>query len=168
MLIQVVKEGWPIKKVDAHEDIKVFWPFRHEITMIDGLVFKGWKLIIPRTLRKDMLELVYKSHIGVVKCKTRAREFMYWPGMMAQIEDIVAKCDICAIHNQNRNRREPMLSSKIPDRPSAKLGADLFEYQGKHYLLTVDYYSKWPEVEKLDNQSSSNVICYLKKTICKV
>ena len=67
MLIQVVKEGWPIKKVDVHEDIKVFWPFRHEIsnfmperpkyfeiTMIDGLVFKGWKLIIPRTLRKDM------------------------------------------------------------------------------------------------------------------
>ena len=63
MLIQVVKEGWPDKKVDVNEDIKIFWPFRHEITMIDGLIFKGWKLIIPRTLRNDMLDLVHKSHL---------------------------------------------------------------------------------------------------------
>lgn len=156
MLIQVVEQGWPDKKVNVHEAIKVFWPFRHEISSIDGLVFKGWKLSIPQTFRKEMLVLVHQSHIGVVKCKTRAREFMYWPRMMSQIEDVVAKFDICAIHNRNRNRREPMISSEIPDRPSAKLGADLFEYQGKHYLLTVDYYSKWPEVEKLDNLSSNN------------
>ena len=111
--------------------------------MIDGLVFKGWKLIVPRTLRKDMLDLVHKSHLGVVKCKTRAWEFMHWPGMMAQIEDIVAKCEICAIHNRNRKRREPMLSNVIQrdsglptNSSSAKLGADLFEYPlGSSYFV---------------------------------
>ena len=30
-------------------------------------------------------------------------------------------------------------------------------------MLTIDYFSKWPEIEKLDNLSSNNVICYLKK-----
>ena len=159
----IVEHGWPEQKVDVPEEIKIFWPFRHEISCIDNLMFKGWKLIIPQTLRSEMLKLVHESHLGVVKCKTRAREFMYWPGMMSQIEDTVSKCNTCAIHNSNRNRREPMISSELPNRPSAKVGADLFELKGKHYLLTIDYYSKWPEVEKLDNLTSGNVICYLKK-----
>ena len=159
----IVEHGWPEQKVDVPEEIKIFWPFRHEISCIDNLMFKGWKLIIPQTLRSEMLKLVHESHLGVVKCKTRAREFMYWPGMMSQIEDTVSKCNTCAIHNSNRNRREPMISSELPNRPSAKVGADLFELKGNHYLLTIDYYSKWPEVEKLDNLTSRNVICYLKK-----
>ena len=104
-----------------------------------------------------MLKLVHESHL-VVKCKPRALECMYWLGMMSQIEDIVAKCDICAVHNRKRYRREPMISSEIPKRQLAKLGADLFELKGKHYLLTVDYYSKWPKVEKFDNFSTNNVI----------
>ena len=126
------------------EEIKVFWPFRYEISCIHELLFKGWKLIIPLTLRSEMLKLVHEPHLGVVKCKTRAREFMYWPGMMSQIEDIVSICDTCATHNSNRNRREPMISSELPNRPSSKLGADLFEL--KQYLLTIDYFSKWPGV----------------------
>ena len=130
----IAEHGWPERKVDVPEEIKVFWPFRYEISCIDELLFKGWKLIIPLTLRSEMLKLVHESHLGVVKCKTRAHEFMYWPGMMSQIEDIVSKCDTCATHNSNRNRREPMISSELPNRPSSKLGADLFELKGKHYL----------------------------------
>ena len=60
-----------------------------------------------------------------------------------------------------------MISVKIPDRPSAKIGADLFECKGQHYLLTVDYHSKWPEIDKLDNLSSSNVISYMKKLFAR-
>lgn len=88
---------------------------------------------------------------------------MYWPGMMAQIQETVEKCKLCALKDTKMNRKEPMISSEIPDRPSVKMGADLFELKGQHYLLTVDYYSKWPEVEKLDNLSSANVITYMRK-----
>ena len=44
----------------------------------------------------------------------------------------------------------------------SKVGTDLFEYNGVHYLLCVDYYSKWTEVAKLDNLTSGNIICHLK------
>ncbi|CAB4040118.1 sec1 family domain-containing 2, partial [Paramuricea clavata] len=57
--------------------------------------------------------------------------------------------------------REPMITSKIPDRPWAKICADLFEHNKTHYLLSVDYHSKWIEIAKLDNQSSQNTITYL-------
>jgi transposase InsO family protein len=52
-----------------------------------------------------------------------------------------------------------MITSKIPDRPWAKIGVDLFEHNKTHYLLSVDYHSKW--IAKLDNQSSKNTITYL-------
>ena len=114
-----------------------------------------------------MLQIVHSTHQGIVSCKRRAREFMFWIGMMKEIQDIVERCEICARNNKKANHKEPMISSEIPNRPSSKLGADLLELNGHHYLLTVDYYSKWPEVEKLDNLSSSNVIAYLKKQFAR-
>ncbi|VDI70439.1 Hypothetical predicted protein [Mytilus galloprovincialis] len=144
---KINEEGWPLKKEELPEDLKMYWQFRNEITCIDNLLYKGLKLIIPTSLRKEMLQLIHETHMGIVKCKTRAREFMYWPGMMSDIQDIVEKCETCAVNNKKTNNKEPMITSKLPDRPSSKLAADLFQYKGEHYLLTVDYYSKWPEID---------------------
>ena len=149
-----IENGWPDKK---------YWSFRDELTCVDGILYKGLKVIISRQLRKEMLGIAHSTHLGIVSCKKRAREFMFWVGMMGEIQDRVEKCEICAKNNKKANHEEPMISSEIPDRPSSKLGTDLFVQNDNHYLLTVDYYSKGPEVEKVDNLSSSNVIAYLKK-----
>ena len=55
-----------------------------------------------------------------------------------------------------------MVIQELPDRPWAKIGSDLFELNGAHYLLSVDYYSKWIEIANLSNIHSNNVICHLK------
>ena len=60
-----------------------------------------------------------------------------------------------------------MLLPDIPDRPWSKIAADLFEYQNHHYLLIVDYFSKWLEVIKLDNLSSKTTITCLKGLISR-
>ena len=52
-------------------------------------------------------------------------------------------------------------SSSFPERPWARLGMDLFELHGKTFLVVVDYYSRWPELSRLDNQTSSNLISKL-------
>jgi transposase InsO family protein len=65
------------------------------------------------------------------------------------------------------NNKEPMLASELPDRPSSTLAADLFQHKCEHYLLTVNYFSKWSKIDKLDELSSSNVICYFKKHISR-
>ena len=51
--------------------------------------------------------------------------------------------------------------------PSAKIGADLFEYKANHFLLTVDYHSKWPEIDKLDNLNSAKMISYMRKLFAR-
>ena len=54
-----------------------------------------------------------------------------------------------------------------PDRPWSKIGCNLFEFNGVHYLLSIDYYSKWIEVAKLDDITSSNIICHLKSQFAR-
>ena len=56
---------------------------------------------------------------------------------------------------------------EIPERPCAKVGADLFEFKNQHYLLIVDYFSKWPEISRLDNLSAKDVISYMKSQISR-
>ena len=77
-----------------------------------------------------------------MKCKQRARDLLYWTRMASQIEDKVSKRQVCSQY-QKAQAKEPMITSKIPDRPWAKIGVDLFEYNNTHYLLSVDYYSKF-------------------------
>ena len=38
-----------------------------------------------------------------------------------------------------------------PTRPWEKLGTDIFEFNGSKYLMTVDYYSRFPIVRPLSN-----------------
>ena len=55
----------------------------------------------------------------------------------------------------------------LPERPWVEVGSDLFEWRNQTYLLTVDYYSKWIEVEELPSQTSFHVIKMLEKIFAR-
>ncbi len=63
-----------------------YWAFRDEIHEIGGLVVIRERLFVPSVLRKEMLDKIYESHLGMDNCKARAREVLYWPGMSQGIE----------------------------------------------------------------------------------
>ena len=109
-----------------------------------------------------MLELIHESHLGMVKYKSRARDTIFWPGMCSDIKEYVAKCTICA-QTQRSNAKEPVKPSEIPERPWSKIAIDICEIKGQNYLVSIDYYRKWPEIAKLDNLSSKNTIMYMKR-----
>ena len=58
--------------------------------------------------------------------------------------------------------KEPLLTSPLPDFPWQVISTDLFELEGKHYLLSVDYFSRYPEVTQLKTTTSAAVITQLK------
>ena len=51
-----------------------------------------------------------------------------------------------------------MISHQIPDRTWQTVGTDLFEWDGSNFLLIVDYYSRFIEIERLRNSQSTTVI----------
>ena len=116
LLQDVTVKGWPETKDHLPPELKTYWNYRDEIATIDGLMFKGLKLIIRKKLRSDILDIIHSSHLGIVKCKSRVREVLFWPSMNSDIEEKVSKCAICAV-NQPQNPKE----SLIPDRPWSKI-----------------------------------------------
>ena len=159
-------EGWPNHKHEVPQNIAIYWNIRHDLSEAEGLIFKDHQLVIPTAMRRDMLNLIHESHLGIEKCKSRARAILFWPGMSNDIYEKVSKCATCATYKM-KNQKEPMIAHHIPDRPWQKLGTDLCEHEGKNYLVVVDYYSKFIETALLPNKTAGTVITHLKSIFAR-
>ena len=94
------------------------------------ILYKGMQVIIPITMRQQMLEKIHASHLGAEACKRRAKDVLFWPGMAAQISDRVDQCDACNAY-MAKQQKETMISYEIPTRPWKIVSQDLFSYQGE-------------------------------------
>ena len=123
---------------------------------------RGDRIVIPRELRSIMLRLLHVGHWGVEKTTRKARGAVYWPSIDSQIKDVILKCDTCLSHRCANQQREPLLQHEIPDGPWQKVAIDLFQWNGKDYVLVVDYYSRYFEVAQLNSTKSTTVINNIK------
>ncbi len=165
-LKRTIQQGWPKYRRDVHPSIRQYWQLQDELHVIDGMIFRGECIVIPRSLRGDLLERIHQSHLGMDKCKARARMSLYWPGMSRDIEEQCAKCTTCAKY-QKSNQKEPLMAHEIPDQPWLKIGADIFTFGGIDYLLMVDYFSKYPEVCRLEAKTAESVVSHFKATFAR-
>jgi len=153
----LVRRGWPEHKRNCPVPAKPFWDVRHELTVADGLLLRKTAIVIPLALRQEVLRRIHDGHFGEVKCVERAKSSVYWPGYCDQIRNVVASCAACQ-ENRHKNPAQPLYPVSLPVHPFEKVGSDLIEYGGVHYLRLVDYYSKWPCVTPLKSLVSSSVI----------
>lgn len=164
LLNKFIKQGWPksINKVPV--EIKCYFKFRHELVERNGLLFKGQQLIIPRNLRRDIINKIHYGHFGIVKCKNRAKESFYWPGMCKQIEDAILNCKTCLQYHVSQ-QKQCLIPHEIPTNPWYKIGCDILYLGNIMYLLVIDYYSKWVELILLGNNAHSDTVIKHLKSI---
>lgn len=163
-VMQYCVQGWPDRS-RLEGPVRHYWAERAVLSVHDGLLLRGTRLVIPSTMRNSVLEKIHEGHQGVVKCGDRARQAVWWPGLSSQIEELVLNCRACL--EERVNTREPLMPTTLPDRPWQKLGADLFSLNGSNYLLVVDYYSRYVEIAKLGPTRSSDVIVHLKSMFAR-
>ena len=156
VLRETIQHGWPEQMCDVPECIHPYRGVRDVMTVESTLVFKGHRVVIPQSMRKEMIELAHEAHIGMEGCIRRARESMFWPRMTAEIKDYVGKCDICLMHRASQGK-EPLMQHQFADRPWSKVGADLCELPGRMLLVVVDYYSNFVEAERVHKATTSGV-----------
>jgi transposase InsO family protein len=156
-LITAINTGWAIDRKQCPPALIPFYNNRSELIEDNGLVFFGERLVVPSSLRKEMLQQIHKSHIGIEGCLRRAREVIYWPRMNAEVKDYVSKCSICQTH-QPEQCREPLKSYDLPQRPWSVVGGDLFQLGHQQFLIIVDYWSGFFEVQELSKVTSKTVI----------
>ena len=159
---QIIK-GWPDTRNKAPPEARPYWDYREELTVYEGILFKGEKVMIPKSMRDGILKLIHSSHQGIVRSKQLARDVLFWSGMNKQIEEMISKCSICQ-SMRNAQQKEPMISTDVPTLPFELVSTDLFEVEGNHYLATVDHFSGFIEVDELEeNTTSEQVIKKLRK-----
>ena len=108
-------------------------------------------------MKAQMLTLIQEGHLSIEKCKRRARDVLYWPNMNKDVYEIVSRCDVCQEFRYSQPK-QPLTMHESPDRPWAMVGCDLFFLKQTPYHLTVDYYSHYPEIALLSNESGRQMI----------
>ena len=155
---QYMVQSWPNHQLLSQE-LKCFQSVAEELTEQEGILLRQHQIVIPKPLRAEMLKRLHESHLGITKCRERARQSMWWPGMSKDIYDLIAKCDVCNINKTPHP--EPLIPSTFPCLPWEKVGTDLFTWHKSDYLVVVDYYSRFVEVIKLRCTSSSSIVAQL-------
>ena len=125
---------------------------------------KDSRLIIPSSLRLDTLDKIHAGHQGIRKCRDRARQSFWWPGISKQIEDMVTTWPTCCKHR--KNHAEPKISTPLPERPWQKVATDLFYHSGKTYIIGVDYYLRFFDIASLKSMTTENTMNHLKSFFC--
>ena len=91
----------------------------------------------------------------------RARQLIFWPGMSADIREYVATRDACGTFS-HKQPQESLSLHEIPSRAWQRVAADIFTICGRNYLVTVDCYSSFFELDFLIDTLSTTVIAKLK------
>ena len=93
-----ILQGWPESKPGISEALRAYYDFRDELTVEDQLVFKGPVVVVPASLRKEMMAACHDTHIGVKGCIWKARESLFRPRMATDLKTYTSRCDVCMAH----------------------------------------------------------------------
>ena len=137
--------GWP-NTVDP--SLNPYSSCRHELSVCNGCILWGNRVIIPKAGRQIILDELHDSHQGVCRMKERARMVVWWPQMDKQIEALASCCVACQA-SRHLPPVAPLQPWSFPARPWSRLHMDYAGPIDNHMLLVVvDAFSKWIDVSQ--------------------
>ncbi|XP_064469866.1 uncharacterized protein K02A2.6-like [Ornithodoros turicata] len=146
-------------------DLCKYASLSEELSVVRGLLLRGCRLVVPPVLRNEILERLHTGHQGITRCRARARESAWWPGISLELQDYIRGCPTCKEHRIPGV--EPLMQSTLPQRPCETIGIDLFYANGRSYLVVVDYFSKFFELSRLKTTTSANVIAKIRPMLAR-
>ena len=134
---------------------------RDKLSVHDGVIFHRRQIVVPVSLREDRKRNLHASHLGTESCLRRAQETIFRLNMNTDLKEMIETCETCRKY-ETCHQKESLIPHEVPSRPWKQVGVDLFELNKKEYLITVDYYSNFCEVDRLTSTTSSAVLLKLK------
>ena len=128
-LSQVIKDGFPGGKCDLDVDLHPYWGVHGDLSITDGVVMLGGRLVIPSALRSSVLCQLHAFHQGQTRTLRRARQTVYWPNLTNDVQNVVRECQVCTRLLPSQ-QHEPFLSTGRPNRPLELVAADIFHLAG--------------------------------------
>ncbi|XP_058128673.1 uncharacterized protein K02A2.6-like [Anopheles ziemanni] len=115
-------------------------------TVAKCLLFEH-RVVVPEIYRPAILKDLHSAHIGVVKMKSLARSYVYWPGIDKDIEKLAKACHEC-VQTASAPPKFNKHHWEYPSNPWERVHIDYAgPVAGAMLLVIVDAYSKWLEVK---------------------
>ncbi|XP_055502958.1 uncharacterized protein K02A2.6-like [Leucoraja erinacea] len=157
MLTSVINHGWSGKQYSLPLAVQPYFSVRDEVAIEGGVNNKGHKAVILASLQQKYFDTVHGGHPGSEAAIQRAKSMFFWPAMSDYIRNRVQSCAVCnsmAPHQQ----KEPLLQHPVPVLPWSMVATDIFDWRGNQYLVQVDSYSEWFEIDLLPTASAAAVV----------
>ena len=142
-----IEVGFPQQRNQLPTKCQRYWDIRRQLTIDNGLIVYGCRLLIPVKLRQSVLHQLHAAHQGTTRTKSRARLVIYWPGMDNDIDNTILACKSCQDYLPS-HPPEPMITKQRPSRPFQEIAADFCSHGGHQFLITVDCCTDWPHMGK--------------------
>ena len=165
-LSETIVTGWPKTIKELPTSIRSYWAFRDELSVEDGILLKGTRVIIPESMQSFILDRLHYGHLGIEKTRLRAKakDSVYWININRDIETTVKSYHICQEH-QPAQQHETLLPREIPSRPWEVVGTDTIFFNDADWLIIADYYSKCPIVPNMPRPCLSSSVVSVTKQI---
>ena len=147
-LSRLIIDGFPAERDILPPLLQPYWSIKDSLYVIDGVPFKGRKMLIPAALRPQVLEGLHAANQGVTGMMSNARERLFWPGLDAAVRQLRLQCRQCNEEAPSQSA-EPTITSPPPEVPFEQTVIDLFSTQGHSFLIYADRFSGWVEIDRL-------------------
>ena len=92
---QLMTEGAPEERSQWPVHLWEFHVVREALTVEGSMVSLKERLLVPRKLRTEVLDILHAAHNGTSGMEARARELVWWPGIKEDITQRQTACRKC-------------------------------------------------------------------------
>ena len=153
-LKSIIDTGFPSSKSLVTPNLREYWEVRDRLSSSHGIVLMNHRIVIPHSLRRQVLNNLHSAHQGHTSMTARANQTVYWPGMNASIRLHRTSCRACNEIAPSQSS-EPLIMTPPPEWPFQKICADYFDSDGHSYITIVDRFSYWMEIYHFPSSSRS-------------
>ncbi|XP_062703966.1 uncharacterized protein K02A2.6-like [Aedes albopictus] len=144
-------QNWP-------SDLFRFQAFSKELGLIDGIVVREDRIVLPLKLRRRALDIAHRGHPGIVAMRRNLRQYVWWPCMDKEVCSAVTECVGCTAVS-GLNPPEPMSRKMMPERAWQEIAIDfLSAKEFATFLVVVDYYSRYLHVIEMKSTTATRTI----------
>ena len=154
VITAVLHGHWPS---DSKTSLAPYYSRRNDLTVVDGCLTWGRRVVIPQVFRKQLLDELHTCHLGMSRMKSLARSYLWWPQLNKEVEKMVRNCQHCCVESPNPPAA-PAHPWLVPQNPWERLHVDHAQWNKWVILVAIDAFSKWPEVFVVNSTSASQTI----------
>ena len=151
--------NWPTK---VESELKPYSTRNTELSVQDGCVLWGSRVVIPPCYRQTLLKELHENHVGSTRMKQLARSYFWYPGLDADLDQLVRTCSHCLEHRASPPHAD-LHPWEWPQKPWFRVHIDYCgPIKGHYFLVIIDAYSKYIEVFPTKSTTSTTTIRLLR------